>query len=314
MYNRADDKLKKVISGAEIDNQQFGKVDDLVSYLKEEAAKSSISPEEVDKLALKVAVKDNVLTQSAVNLLAKYSEGDLKNILSDIDIYRQNLKTWTDLQEYIDSKTGGKITPSDLNRVAADILTNTDPAIALIKEKILAYSENSGSASAIRQSTDATEKLKIKQAGIWMKSFYGESLKNNFQDDQFSKLIASISTYQGTKAGIFASDLAKNSDEAFSTFINSLNLKKEKISSPESLILYILQNKGKGNISDESVFNGIANQISSANIPVDKIRSRIIATHHCKLWYIWLIAGAGIIFIFFFLLGRKRDKDKENKD
>ena len=38
-----------------------------ISYLKEEAAKKSISPEEIDKLALKVAVMDNILTQAAVD-------------------------------------------------------------------------------------------------------------------------------------------------------------------------------------------------------------------------------------------------------
>ena len=51
-----------------MEQKQFGNVDDLISYLKEEAAKRSIGPEEVDKLALKVAVMDNVLTQAAVNL------------------------------------------------------------------------------------------------------------------------------------------------------------------------------------------------------------------------------------------------------
>ncbi|MGD0341755.1 MAG: hypothetical protein ABSA76_08625, partial [Bacteroidales bacterium] len=166
--SRADDKLKKVLSGSDISNQQFGKVDDLVSYIKEQAAKSSISPEEVDKLALKVAVMDNVLTQSAVKLMAKYSEGDLKKLLGDVDIYQMNLKTWTDLQEYISSKTNNGITPSDMNKLAADILTNTDAAIALIKEKILTYCENSGSASSLKQSVDAVDKMKIKQAGKWL--------------------------------------------------------------------------------------------------------------------------------------------------
>jgi hypothetical protein len=313
MYNRADDKLKKVISDADIKDQQFGKVDDLVSYIKEEAAKSSISPEEVDKLALTVAVKDNVLTQSAVDLMAKYSAGDLQKLLGDVDIYRLNLKTWTDLQEYISTKSGGTVTPSDLNLLAVDILTNTDPAIELMKEKILAYSENSGSASAIEQSVKTIERLNIKQAGKWLNSFYNESLKNNLRDDKFSNLVSTISTYKDTKAGKFAVDLAKNSDEPLSKWINSLNLKKEKITSPDKLILYILKNKVKYNIIDESVFNCLAKTISSANIPVETIKSRMAASKHHNLWYLWLLGTAGVLFIFFFFR-RKRDKDKEKKD
>ena len=53
--------------------------------------------------------------------MAKYTDGELKKILSDLDIYEANLKTWTDLQEYIQLKTGGKISPEDLNKIAAAV-------------------------------------------------------------------------------------------------------------------------------------------------------------------------------------------------
>ena len=126
--------MLKVINEANIENKKFGKVDEYISYLKEEAAKKSVNPEEVDKLALKVAVMDNILTQAAVDFLAKHTDGDLKKLLTDLDIYKSNLKTWTDLQEYINSKTGGKISPEDLNRIAAAVLAETDPSIAVIEK------------------------------------------------------------------------------------------------------------------------------------------------------------------------------------
>jgi hypothetical protein len=311
MKNRADDKLRKVIENADINNQQYSKVDDLISYIKEEAAKSSISPEEVDKLALKVAVMDNVLTQSAVDLMAKYTEGDLKKLLEDVDIYKMNLKTWIDLQEYLVAKTDNKISPADLNAIAADILTNTDPAIELIKEKIMAYSVNSGSASAIKQVVVITDGMKIKQAGTWLKSFYDESLKNNMKDYQLSNLLATISSIKGIDAAKFAGDLAANSEEPLSIWIKSLNLKKEKITSPEELILYVLRNKEKGNLTDETIFNSLASLIKSVNVRPETIISQMSAAQHNKLWYLWLLAGAGVIFIFFFLFRRKRDKEKK---
>jgi hypothetical protein len=155
--------------------------------------------------------------------------------------------------------------------------------------------------------------LKIKQSGKWLKSFYDESLKNNFRDDQFSKLIAGISTYNDTKAENSAGILAKNSEEPLRTWINSLNLKKEKITSPEELILYVLRNKGKNNITDGAFFNSLANLISSANIPADTIKSQMIASQHHKLWYLWILVAAGVLFLFFFFR-RKKDKDKEKKD
>ena len=127
--NRADDKLRKIIDESDIQNQQFGTLDDMVSYIKDRAAQSNIDPEEVDKLALKVAMMDNVLTQAAVDLLEKYAEGDMKKILSEIDIYRLKLKTWTDLQNYIVTRSGGKLTAEDLNKLAAGILAEKEPEV-----------------------------------------------------------------------------------------------------------------------------------------------------------------------------------------
>ena len=127
--NRADDKLRKIIDEADIENQQFGTPDDMVSYIRDRATRSNIDPEEVDKLALKVAIMDNVLSQAAVDLLEKYAEGDMKKILSEIDIYRLKLKTWSDLQNYIVSRSGGKLTAGDLNKLAAGILAGKEPEV-----------------------------------------------------------------------------------------------------------------------------------------------------------------------------------------
>ncbi len=152
LKSRANDSLLKVISEANLENKKFGKIDDYISYLKEEAGKKGISTDEVDKLALKVALMDNILTQAAVDFLARNTEGELKNLLSDLDIYKMNLKTWTDLQEYIKNKSDGRISPDDLNRIANAILAGIDPSIAIIRNKILVFSENSSEGDLIRQS------------------------------------------------------------------------------------------------------------------------------------------------------------------
>ncbi|HZK61355.1 MAG TPA: tetratricopeptide repeat protein, partial [Anaerovoracaceae bacterium] len=73
LKSRADNLLLKIVESVDIEKQQFGKVDDLISFLKEEAARQGINPEEFDKLALRVAVMDNILSQSAVNIVAKYA-------------------------------------------------------------------------------------------------------------------------------------------------------------------------------------------------------------------------------------------------
>ncbi|MGA1977832.1 MAG: tetratricopeptide repeat protein [Bacteroidales bacterium] len=310
--NRADDKLRKIISGMNFRDQQFGKIDDVVSYIKDVAAKSSISPEDIDKLALKVAVMDNVLTQSAVDLMAKYAEGDMKKMLEDVDIYKQDLRTWTDLQQYILEKSGGRFTAENLNSLAYDILTGTEPAIAIIREKILAYSDNSGFGTILKQSVSTNDQKKIKKAGLWLQSFYNESLKRNIKDYQLADMVAVISSQPGTSPDKYANDLTAHSEEPLSSWIKSLNLKKSNIKTPEDLVLFILRNKEKGNVKDEIMFSGLANLIASANIPADTIKSQMIELRHHNMWYLWLLAGAGLIFIIF-LLRREKKKDKNKR-
>jgi len=53
LKNRARDSLLKVVTNANIENKEFGKVDEYISYLKEEAGKNNLNPEEVDMLALR---------------------------------------------------------------------------------------------------------------------------------------------------------------------------------------------------------------------------------------------------------------------
>jgi len=68
----------------------------------------------VDKLALKVAVMDNILTQAAVDLLAN-TDGDLKNF-SQILIFITKSRPGL-IYRNILMQRRSKISPEDLNRM-----------------------------------------------------------------------------------------------------------------------------------------------------------------------------------------------------
>jgi tetratricopeptide (TPR) repeat protein len=127
LRKRADDKLSALMTESAVEKQEFKNSDDILSYLKSKAAGKNIKPDAVDKLALKVASMDNVLTQSAVDLLGNHSEGELKNILTGLDIHKTNLKTWSDLENYVSEKSGGRITSKDLNDLVTAILSEAKP-------------------------------------------------------------------------------------------------------------------------------------------------------------------------------------------
>jgi tetratricopeptide (TPR) repeat protein len=311
LKNRADNNLSRVISRADLKNRQMSNVDDLIAFIKEEAAKDNISPEEVDKTALKVASMDNVLTQAAVDLLAKYAEGDMKRILEDIDIYKLNLKTWTDLQQYVLDKSNGKITADDLNNLVKEILAGQTPSVVVIKEKIKAYSEGADNRQVILKAVETTDAKPILKAGKWLQSVYYESVNQGLSNDQLAGMLALISTFPGTKVETYAGDLAINSDEPLRSWINGLDLKKEKIKTPAGLILYLLQNKDKAGVSDEVLFSSLAKHIAAQDIPSETIKTQMIPEKGTKLWFLWLILGAGIIFIVVIFSRKKKKEVKE---
>jgi hypothetical protein len=121
-------------------------------------------------------------------------------------------------------------------------------------------------------------------------------------------MFAIISTMTGTDINKFADDLSSHAAEPFLSFLKSINLKKEKIRNPSDLLLYIFNNKE--NIPSENIFSSIADLISANDISVDEIRSRMEAEKGKNMWYLWILIGAGIIFIILFYR-RKQKKEKK---
>ena len=308
MKSRADGDLLKVVTDANIENKQFGKADEYISYLKSEASKKGISPDEVDKLALKVALMDNILTQAAVDLLAKHTEGDLKNILSNLDIYESNLKNWTDLQKYVELKSGGKISAEDLNKIAAAVLAGSDPSIVILRNKILIFSETSPVGDIIRQSVAAADQGNFKTREKWLQAFYYEAVKHGLTQSQISEMLVTISSLPDTKVEQYLIDLIGNSEEPFAITLKSIDLKKEGIKTPEDLITYLFTNKEK--YPEEAVFKSISNLICAKDISADIIKSHFAPSRKGNLWILWILLGAGL-FIFFFILWKKKKNDKK---
>jgi hypothetical protein len=310
LKNRADDKMKTVIEESGIEKLQFGKPDELIDYLREEAAKKSISPEVVDKLALKVAVMDNVLTQAAVNLIAKYSDGELKQLLSELDIYKANLKTWTDLQEYINQKTNGRITPEELNKIAASILSEPDPSIAIIREKILEYSNNSSEGTIIREAVAAADLKNIKLREKWIQVFSNESLKLGLTHNQLADLLIAIGLMNGTDPEQLLQKLIANSEEPLLSALKSIDLKKENIKTPRDLMLFLITNKDKQKYPEELIYKAIANIIMSKDLPADLNRN--IKTGQRNLsWLLWVLLAGGLGFIFYLFWKKSKKKEKQ---
>src|SRR5664279_1894533 len=250
---------------------------------------------------------DNILTQAAVNLLAKYSDGELKSLLSELDIYAANLKTWTDLQQYVSEKTGGKMSPRDLNGIAAAILSGIDPDVDILKSKILAFTENSSIGSIIRQAVTSADNSNSKTTGKWLQSFYDESLKLSLTQGQLLELLTRMSSLPDTKTDQYLNDLMGHANEQFLPTLKSVNLKKVSGKTPEDLLKYLLTNKDL--YPREFVFGSVADLIVAKNISPEDFLTKVPAGHKNEMWILWLLIVAGL-FTFFFILWRRKDKNK----
>lgn len=310
--NRAGDDLKKIIQELDFGKYEFAKVDDQMAFLKEEAMKRGISPDEVDRMALEIALKDNILSQAAVEYLAKnVTDPALRQLLSETDIYELNLKTWNDLQNYIAEKTGGITGPDELDRLAAAVLAAPDPAISKQKEKLMALGDDPAYGTIIRQAIAATEGKNIRDKGEWLQSVYNEAIKLGLADKDMARMLASISSLPGTDAEQFRRDLAAFADDPFSSWLNSIDLKKEGINTPEDLILYILRNMKQEGV-EELFFKALSGLVNSKDIPSETIRSGIVPVKEGKWWLLWLLLGAGAIF--WFILWYRKKKKRNNKE
>lgn len=314
LRRRATDNIAKLVSDASLENQKFKRVDDPVSYLKDEASKINIIHEKIDILTLRVAVMDNILSQAAVDLLEKYSEGELKEILTDLDIYQANLITWTDLLEYILAKSGGRISKDDVNKLAADILSGVDPSISILREKILAFSENYEQGAIVRKSVSITDTSNIRLIGKWLLGFYNESLKQGLTIKQISEMLAILSTSPDARVGQLLRDLTVESEKPLHSSLQAINLKKEKIKLPKDLIMFLVTNKDEEKYPKEEVFKSIAEVIISRKTPTDIIASQLKTGNNIKSWISWIAAGGLLLFIFIIFWKRKKKKsDETNK-
>lgn len=312
LKNRSDDKLAGIIQKSDASRQKFGSVDDLITYIKEEAAKSSISSYEVDKLALKMAVMDNVLTQAAVDFVAANVSGQLRDILENLNINDAGIKTWTDLQKYVSEKSNGKYLPEDLNRIAADILAGIDPSIATIRSKILIYSDKTEKGSLIKTAVSLTDRNNINRSGKWLKNVYDESLNQKLTENDLAGMFSALSCVPGTEPGKYLEELAGFSDETFAVYLKNLDLKKARIKNTQGLIIYLIRNKGKGLYPDNSVFDALAFMIASKDIPSDQITPVSVIAEKPRLLILWIILGSGFLFLFI-IWWRKRKKLEKAK-
>jgi hypothetical protein len=212
--------------------------------------------------------------------------------------------------EYISPVTDGRINQEEASTIAADIITDIDPSILIIREKILAFSEKSEDGSIIQKSVATIDLNNIKQAGKWLQAYYDEAVKQGLTNSQIAEMLVIISSSPDTDVEQFLRDLIEHSEEPLFSSLRSLALSKEKIKAPMDLVLFLLINRNKEIYTEKAIFNGLASLIAAKDIPPDSITSRFTTTKDRKTGILLILIAAGLCLIFFLLWKRKKNNKK----
>ncbi len=313
LKDRSDDDLSALIRKSGIEKQQYGKLDDVIAGLKTKAIDNNVDPAEVDRLALKVAVSDNVLSQSAVDILEANADGQLREILENLDIYEAGLKTWSDLIDYVSEKSGGKFGSDDLNKLASDIISGIDPGIRRIRDKVSLYGNNSDRAELIAEAMAAADSIKAKSAGEWLRNFFDEAISLGLSEEELARLLKVISAMPDTGTEDYLDELIRYSEKPLADYLREISLTKNRIRTPEDLILELLKGRHDGFFNQDILFRALSKIISAKEIPEDIIASRSAEIEKKSHFEIWIILGAGLLLfvIIFFWKRKKKEKDKK---
>jgi len=217
-----------------------------------------------------------------------------------------------EFERIISEKSGGKTSPEDHDKIAETILVKSDMTISHERKKLLAIDEDTETGNMLRQAIAATEKKGIKDGGVWIQSVYYESVKRGMTDEKYAEVIAAISSLPGTDAEQYLRDLASVAKEPFLSWLNSLDLEKERIKTPEDLIQFILKNRDQV-VPEETIFRAIADLAASRDIPDEMISTSVKDDRGGKFWILWLLLGAGALFFFIWFL-KKRNNEKDESE
>jgi LPXTG-motif cell wall-anchored protein len=309
LRKNADEDLRNVIADIDPRKHRFENNDEVVSLVSDLAGEKGIDLLRVEKLALKTAVTDNILTQSAVDLLAKYASGELKNTLNRINIYDLDLNTWNALRNHVNRVSEGRITGEDLDRLADFILTGPDPAIALIKEKIGVYAPSTDKESQIMSAVAETDGRYFINAGEWLESFYKDALAGGLTVEELNLLLAGIAFAPGTEAEEGAGMVLRHSEENLALFIEGLDMQKLKIRNVVNLMNILISERDK-TYSERDLFSALAATIAESNLSA----SDILEPHKTRQtpWGIILPVAGLLLLVILLLIFRRKKKDKNH--
>ncbi|MBP5589723.1 MAG: hypothetical protein J6X26_04230, partial [Bacteroidales bacterium] len=274
----ATGELKDILDNLDVKAAGIKSWDDLLRYV-EQASQGRVTADDVNTLAEDVLYKaalfdtlrTGILTQEAVDILERYATGEIKEGLKNIDIYKEGLKTWDDLMNFVEKRTDGTVTSTELNAYADNLINN----------KALKYAVNSGklsqdAVSQLARYADGTLKDLLKNLDIdkekittWdgLKQYIEKKSKGEITSKDLDALASDIIGRQALRRAVYDNILSQEAVDYLNKFalgnlkkaLSTLNVKSQGLKTWDDLLNYTSnpQNGGTRN----AVVNRLAHNI-----------------------------------------------------
>lgn len=184
-----------------------------------------------------------------------------------------------------------------------------EPEIAILRDKILKFSEISGKGDMIRSSVDKTDRAGLIKTGDWLNYLYNQGLISGMSSGDLNRMLVILSSVPETGIEQYIEELVGFAGESLRTVLGNFDTAQKRIKSKEDLLDYLIRNTGALNVTKSEVFSSIGKLIASKNIPETSVVERLHETRGQGCLLLWLVIVLGIILLIIFGMKRRKEKN-----
>jgi hypothetical protein len=259
----ATGELKIVLDNIDLKKENINTPSDLIQYLMNHAAEGNYLGQDVIDLLTRKA--SNLSLQELSNVLATYSNGDIKKALASVDFQKEGIYTANDLVDYLfkSADTFGYKKNDVLNLLISGAAGSIGDTKDLLK-KLIAYSGSNLQKYLLSLKLDS---IHIKDNEKLIRYILANAAKNGYTEkDVVGALVGILSSMPLDE---FIRNMSNYAEGNLKTVLQSLNPSRENINSITGLIDWLINQAPIRGYTKEEVLNALMKMAMSSedNVP-----------------------------------------------
>ena len=304
MTDAAEGDLKTVLETLNLEDQGIISENDLVNYLKTQAAENDYSPKDVDDLILKI-LQIKYLSDYLDQLIKICQDDNLRRALQEIDLNKAGLTDLTELYEHVlgQAETKG-YDATTANMLFAELAQHID------LQGLIDHLANvtTGDLQGLLVGLDA-EAEGLGNATDLMLYLLDAAGRHDFTQEDVLRLLMDYIGKEDLKE-IIEILISISSGDLQDVLIN-LNLERDGINDLSDLFYYLLDQASSHDYTEDDVIKLFLDLLKILeNKSLTEELSATIAedldTVDRNYWYFWVLGGLLLIFVIIFLAWRRK--------